>query len=91
MAALRQTIHKQNEDIRVYKQNEMVLKSQLATKPSLRAKENLGSLPYYEPANKPEPLSFSVITSAVSQKTDNKIIPSPVKVNYSTVSCGRNS
>lgn len=78
--ALKQTIYQQNQDLRVYKHNEVVLREKLSQKVTpIVVEKNYSTLPLYEPAIKPEPLD---LTYKPAEVKDNKIIPSPVRVEH---------
>lgn len=87
--ALKQTILQQNEDLRVYKQNEKFLREKLENKPITYVTERQATaFPLYEPVTKPEPIHYDLLKFPIENQLDNKavkIIPSPVKVVEPTI------
>lgn len=77
---LKATVYSQNEDIRIYKHNEGMLKSELMhpkpLKPEvLASQESLEALPKYEPLFHPE-----VIPQLPAAESEvERVVPSPVK------------
>jgi hypothetical protein len=79
--ALKQTVHQQNQDLRVYQRNETLLKERLSEKlQTFGVEKPVATLPYYEMSTRPEPLTVDFHSTPVKTMTfgNNKIIPSPI-------------
>ena len=81
LEALKHTIQQQNQDLRVYQRNETLLKEKLSERlHTFGVEKPVATLPYYEMATRPEPLTADLYTSPVKSMTfgNTKIIPSPI-------------
>jgi hypothetical protein len=79
--ALKHTVQQQNQDLRIYQRNETLLKEKLTERlHTFGVEKPVATLPYYEMATRPEPLSADFHTSPVKSMTfgNNMIISSPI-------------
>ena len=82
--ALKNTILQQNEDLKVYKQNESILKSKLAERVSPMPTKTLEDyLPLYDPETKPRVIEQEYNVAAVPPKMEEMVSSSNFPFNSS--------